>query len=112
MKGDVEHRLTSVEANLGNIANTANEIKGYLGKLFNETGDIKTGLALVVQNQSTTQAYIKKCDDDREDFHARIANIEGFQKNQVKIAAGAGGVIAFLTYGGSKIVEKIVGIFS
>lgn len=84
MSDDHERRISTVEANYGTLAQSMQKIEGYMGDLFRQNGDIKTSIALVVQNQNsmtnTTAKYQDACDKERSDHEKRINNCEGFQK--------------------------------
>jgi hypothetical protein len=77
---DHERRLSTVEANFGNMAQSMGKIEGLLGDLFNRTGDIKTNVALVVQNQEGMNIYQRRCDEERADHEKRITECENFKK--------------------------------
>lgn len=73
---EIIERLSVLETNLSNVAQDQTEIKSYLGKLFSETGDIKTGLSLVIQNQSSAQKYQEDCTADRINLEKRVDTID------------------------------------
>lgn len=84
---DHERRLSTVEANYTTLTYSMNEMKGYLGKLFEQQGEMKTSLALIAQNQVGMKEYQTKCDSERKDHDTRIGNCESFQKRLAAYAA-------------------------
>lgn len=80
MSDDHERRIATVEANYGTLAQSMQKIEGYMGDLFRQNGDIKTSIALVVQNQGGMKEYQTKCDAERNEHDKRITGCEGFQK--------------------------------
>lgn len=87
MVGDYERRVSTVEANYSTLASSMTRMEGYLGQLFNQQNDIKTSIALVVQNQSGMKEYQVKCDGERGDHEKRITAAESFQKRLTTYAA-------------------------
>jgi hypothetical protein len=92
MSEDHERRISTVEANYGTLAQSMSRMEGYLGQLFNQQSDIKTSIALVVQNQSGMKDYQVKCDSERTDHEKRLTSVEGFQGRLVKMAMVVTGV--------------------
>lgn len=108
MEGDRSHerRISTVEANYASLSNSMGKIEGYLGKLFDQTGDIKTGLALVVQNQADMKDYQIKCDSDRADMKTQLDNVTGFQARTMKVASMVSGTVAFCLTAGIEWFRK------
>lgn len=106
---DIEHerRISTVEANYTNLSESMARVEGYLGKLFDQQGDIKTSVALVIQNQDGMKDYQKKCDIDRQDYDKRITATEGFQTRLVKYALLVTGIGSLASPQLSKIWGKI-----
>ena len=103
---DHERRISTVEANFADLLRTTTEIKGYLGKFFSDTNDIKTALALLVNNQNNVSDYQKKCDHDRADHEKRITEVEGIQSRAMKMAAGISTTMAFIITAGLEWARK------
>lgn len=87
MPDNHERRLSTVEANYGTLTESMRRMEGYMGDLFRQQGDIKTSIALVVQNQNGMKDYQDKCDEERSDHDKRITSCEGFQKRLTGYAA-------------------------
>ena len=103
---DHERRISTVEANLGNMNYSLQKIEGYLGKLFDQNGEIKTGLALVVSNQVDMKIYQKDCDTEREDHEKRITSCEGFQSRLIKMGIAVTGIGSLISPQLSKLWER------
>ena len=103
-----ERRLSTVEANYINLSDSLDEIKDCMSRLFSETGDIKTGIALVVQNQKGMTEYQVKCDAERSSHEKRITATEGFQGRLVKFAIAVTGIGSLASPTLSRLWEKLM----
>ena len=95
MSEDHERRISTIEANFGNLASSMSKVAEHLGKLFEQQSEMKTSIALVVQNQGDFKVYQKECDTERADHEKRITAAEGFQGRLVKYAMVLTGVGSF-----------------
>lgn len=110
MAGDLE--IGQLQAGIQNLSSRFDRIETYLGKGVDRHTEVMTELALVRHSQENFTEYTARCDEDRQAMGQRIADVEVFQKNQIKVAAAAGGLLGFLAYGGGKAMEKFWGLFS
>ena len=106
MPDNHERRISTVEAHMENLASSMDDIRDYVGKLFSETGDIKTGLALLVQNQEGMKEYQKRCDAERNDHEKRITATEGFQNRAIKFVVALTGIGSLASPQLSKLWER------
>ena len=104
---DYERRISTVEANMNNIATSMGKIEGYLGKLFDQSSQIQTGLALVVQNQAGMKIYQKDCDSESENHEKRITAVEGFQSRAIKFLIAISGIGSLASPQLSKLWERL-----
>jgi hypothetical protein len=111
MTGDRE-RIASLEANQRNTDKTVDAIFEYMKDGKEQREKMIAQLAVVVDNQIDMKLYQDRCDAERTAHDKRITEVEGFQKRQIRIAVLAGGFGSFLALGGSKVIEKVLGVFS
>lgn len=104
---EYERRLSTVEANAQNTNQSLQRMEGYLEKLFTQNGEIKVGMALVVQNQDDMKAYQTRCDGERRDHDKRLTECEGFQGRLVKMAIAVTGVGSLISPQLAKVWERI-----
>ena len=108
MPGDNhERRLSTVEANIADLLRSNNRMEGYMEKLFNQQGDIKTQCAVMVQNQEGMKTYQVDCDKERNDHEKRLTAVEGFQGRLVKFAIAITGLGSLVSPQLSKIWERL-----
>ncbi len=110
--GNHEGRLSTVEANIGNMLNGQDEIKRYLSKTSDQTSAQLLELTRAVTRIETNQiSYQKDCSEERKDHEKRISAGERTLARQsgqaVTIAAFVSSAIAivgaWLSKGGTNI---------
>lgn len=120
MPGTEEIRIICAEmqADMRNVCRTLDEMKQYMGKQTDQITETMINVATVKQVQTqmsekqaeiqgSLDTYTKECKADRRSHEDRISATEGFQKSQVRMAVGAGGVVGFLTSGGMNFLNKL-----
>jgi translation initiation factor 1 (eIF-1/SUI1) len=111
MTGDRE-RIASLEANQANTTKTVDAIFEYMKNGKEQRERMIVQLAIIEGNQVDMKKYQDRCDAERTAHDKRITEVEGFQKRQIRIAVLAGSFGSFLALGGSKVIEKVLGVFS
>lgn len=110
---DIVAMCATTQADVRNICSTLEGMKQFMSKQIDQHADTISRLSVIerVQNdmKENVTTYQLDCATDREAHDKRITAVEGFQGRQVKIAVGAGSLVAFLTAGGMKIFDRIFG---
>lgn len=110
--GESQRRLGALEAR-GDVADERwEDVKQYMIRQGGTMIDIKSSIAVIINNQNDSKDYQKQCNTDRGDFEKRITRVEGFQSRQIKYATASGGFMGFLVIGGAKLIEKLAVFFN
>lgn len=87
MAGDNhEGRLSTVEADIKNIANGITRIENNLSKAADKHDqrhtEVLQRLTVIETSQKGFQKYQEECDNDREDYRKRIESLERLRSQQ------------------------------
>lgn len=95
MTGDNhENRLSTVEANLANIARGVEEIKSYLYKGSDRHTEIISRLAVIDSKQNEYAKYQQDCENDRGGHEKRITAVENYQASQKRLIAALSATVS------------------
>lgn len=101
-----EGRLSTVEANVGNIARGVGEIKDILKQGANNHTEVMTRLALIESHQKDFRDYQKTCEIDRKAHDKRLNSVEGYQSRQAKVISVLAGLISVTMTGAIELLRK------
>lgn len=103
---DHERRLATNEANIENFAKSQARIEDYMKALFEQNGEIKTSVALLVKSQEGMTKYQEGCDRERRDLDKRVTETEGYQKRQMRSAGGIAAAISIVFTGAIELFRR------
>ena len=107
MPGDNhESRLSTVEANLTNIARGVEEIKSYLYKGSDRHTEIISRLAVIDSKQNDYAKYQQDCESERGGHDKRLSAVEAYQATQRRTIATLSAVISTIIALGIELFRK------